>query len=122
MARYHTRMFWTAILLVALTAVPAWAGPPTDQFRDGVDRVFKILRDPALKGEAQADRRITAVAQVADDMFDFGESAKRSLGAALGSENACRTPGVRSPVHRVGPALVHLEGGSIRLREDDLSG
>jgi len=95
-------MFGTAVLLVALTSAPVWAGPPTDQFRDGVDRVFKVLRDPELKGNAQADRRIAAVAQVADDMFDFAETAKRSLGRHW----EARTPAEREEFVRLFTALV----------------
>ena len=68
-------------LVVALSSAPAaWAGSPTDQFRDGVDRVFKILRDPELQGDGKASRRLAAVAEVSGEIFDFGEAAKRSLG------------------------------------------
>ena len=102
MARYPTHILWTAILLVALGSAPAWAGPPTDQFRDGVDRVFKILRDPELKGDAKTDRRIAAVAQVADEMFDFGETAKRSLGQHW----EARTPAEREEFVRLFTQLV----------------
>ncbi|HEY3067596.1 MAG TPA: ABC transporter substrate-binding protein [Methylomirabilota bacterium] len=102
MATYHIRVFWIAMLLVALTSTPAGAGPPTDQFRDGVDRVFKILRDPELKGDAQAGRRIAAVAQVADEMFDFAETAKRSLGRHW----EARTPAEREEFVRLFTALV----------------
>src|SRR5713101_3147728 len=69
------------ILLFALTWVQgAWAGPPTDQLRSGVERVIKILRDPELKGDAKANERSAAVNKLADEIFDFGETAKRSLG------------------------------------------
>jgi len=43
-----------------------------------VDRVLKLMDDPALKDKPK-DKR-TAVRRVADDIFDFGETAKRSLG------------------------------------------
>jgi phospholipid transport system substrate-binding protein len=39
---------------------------------------LKVLEDPALK-EKPKERRV-AVRKVADDIFDFGETAKRSLG------------------------------------------
>jgi phospholipid transport system substrate-binding protein len=68
-------------VLLALPGVPrAWAGAPTDQLRDGVDRVVKILRDPELRGDAKVNQRSAAVNKVADEIFDFGETAKRSLG------------------------------------------
>jgi phospholipid transport system substrate-binding protein len=75
------RLIPTATLLVALSFVSgAGAGPPTDQLREGVDRVVKILHDPALAGERQATQRRAAIGQVAGEIFDFGEMAKRSLG------------------------------------------
>jgi phospholipid transport system substrate-binding protein len=57
----------------------AWAGLPTDQLREGIDRVIKILRDPELKSDKQIDQRRAAIALVAGEIFDFGEMARRSL-------------------------------------------
>lgn len=72
---------WILILLFELSSgQSAWAGPPTDQLRDGVDQVFNILRDPELEGETKATQRRTAIVKVAHQIFDFGEMAKRSLG------------------------------------------
>jgi phospholipid transport system substrate-binding protein len=70
-----------AVLLPAVLAGPqrAWAGAPTDQLRTQIDRVVKLLEDPELKKDGrQRDRRV-AVRQVANDIFDFSETAKRSL-------------------------------------------
>jgi phospholipid transport system substrate-binding protein len=81
MIRYHARIIWILILVFALCSVHgAWAGPPTDQLRDGVDRVITILRDPGLEGEKQVIPRRAAISKVAAEIFDFGEMAKRSLG------------------------------------------
>jgi phospholipid transport system substrate-binding protein len=80
MIRHHARAIGTLISLFTLCSVhSAWAGSPTDQLRDGVDRVVKILRDPELKGDKQIDQRRAAIALVAGEIFDFGEMAKRSL-------------------------------------------
>jgi phospholipid transport system substrate-binding protein len=71
------------IVAVALTltlAPPALAGAPTDQLRSQVDRVIKTLEDPQLKQEARALERRKTVRSIADEIFDFGETAKRSLG------------------------------------------
>ena len=93
MVRYHARVFWILILLFMLSpAHGAWAGAPTDQLRDGVDRVFKILKDPELAGEKKAAQRGTAIVKVAHEIFDFGEMAKRSLGQHW----TARTPAERS--------------------------
>lgn len=82
---YSTRaiVISLSLLVMIFTLAPApgaWAGAPTDQFRDGVDQVFKILRDPALRGDTKAGERRTAIARAAAAIFDFGETAKRSLG------------------------------------------
>jgi phospholipid transport system substrate-binding protein len=68
-----------ALTLVMVLAVPpASAGAPTDQLKTQVDRVLKLMDDPTLKDKPK-DKR-AAVRRVADDIFDFGETAKRSLG------------------------------------------
>jgi phospholipid transport system substrate-binding protein len=86
------------IVLFALSGVQgAWAGPPTDQLRDGVAQVVKILRDPELKGLTKVNERRAAVNKVADEIFDFGETAKRSLGQHW----AQRTPAEREEFVRL---------------------
>jgi len=65
-------------LVLLLAAPPARAGAPTDQLRLQVDRVLKLLDDPTLKDKPK-DKRVAA-RKIADDIFDFGETAKRSLG------------------------------------------
>jgi phospholipid transport system substrate-binding protein len=75
------RAIWTLFLVLALSSIPdAWAGAPTDELGAGVDRVFEILRDPELKGGTNASRRWVAIARVSEEIFDFGETARRSLG------------------------------------------
>ena len=75
----HVKSALLALGLAAISAVPAAAGVPTDQLRGAVDRVLKTLDDPSLKGESKVmDRRI-AVRKIANEIFDFGEIAKRSM-------------------------------------------
>ena len=81
MTRHQAHCILTVTFLLALSSVArAAAGPPTDQLREGVDRVVRILRDPALAGDRQVDQRRTAIGVVASEIFDFGEMARRSLG------------------------------------------
>jgi len=81
MARCHARVVSTLLFLAMLSPLhAAWAGAPTDQLRDGVDRVFKILRDPDMAGDTNAAQRRKAILTAAGTIFDFGEMAKRSLG------------------------------------------
>ena len=70
-----------AVLLPVVLAGPqrAWAGAPTDQLRGQIDRAVKILDDPELKKDGRQRDRRTAIRQVANDIFDFSETAKRSL-------------------------------------------
>ena len=73
---------WSVILacvLVGGLALPAVAGPVTDQLKGAIDRVIKVLDDPALKGEGHAPERRRAVRKIAEDIFDFAEIARRSL-------------------------------------------
>jgi phospholipid transport system substrate-binding protein len=65
--------------LVAAAGAPAAAGVPTDQLRSAVERVLKTLDDPALKGEGKVGERRVAVRKIANEIFDFGEIAKRSM-------------------------------------------
>jgi phospholipid transport system substrate-binding protein len=69
-----------AVAGLALAAAPARAGAPLDQLRLQVDRVLKVLDDPELKKEGRGKDRRVAVRKIANEIFDFGETARRSLG------------------------------------------
>ena len=77
----RARMIGVAVAaLVALLAPVAGAGVPTDQFKGAIERVVKTIENPALKGESRAPERRAAVRKIANEIFDFGEIARRSLG------------------------------------------
>ena len=65
--------------LLVLLGAPVSAGPVIDQFKESVDRVVKVLEDPAMRLEAKAKERRAAIRRITSDLFDFTESAKRSL-------------------------------------------
>ena len=67
------------IMLGPWLATPARAGAPLDQLRSQIDRVLRVLEDPAMKKETHGRDRRAAVRKVADDIFDFQETARRSL-------------------------------------------
>lgn len=67
------------LLLGPQLAAPARAGAPLDQLRTQIDRVLKTLDDPELKKDSRGAARRAAVRKIADDIFDFPETAKRSL-------------------------------------------
>jgi phospholipid transport system substrate-binding protein len=60
-------------------APDALAGVPTDQLRLSVDQALKVLGDGVAKREHPRERRAT-LRKIADDIFDWDETAKRSLG------------------------------------------
>jgi phospholipid transport system substrate-binding protein len=57
----------------------ASAGVPTEQLRGSVTRVLQLVGDPAAKRESVRERR-AALRKVADEIFDWEETARRSLG------------------------------------------
>lgn len=71
-----------ALAAVLLFAAPssAVAGAPTEQLRSQIERVLKALEDPDLRKEIRAKDRRAAVRRIAEDIFDFSETARRSLG------------------------------------------
>ena len=66
-----------ALAIAPGPATPAQAGPPTEHLRGQIDRVLNVLDDPGLKRDEPARR--VAVRKIADEIFDFSETAKRSL-------------------------------------------
>lgn len=76
---FHLKSALLALGLAVITAVPAAAGVPTDQLRGAVDRVLKTLDDPSFKGADKVADRRGAVRKIANEIFDFGEIAKRSM-------------------------------------------
>ena len=79
MTRYRNLLVMTIVLAALFVEGDVWAGPPTEQLKASIDRVVKALEDPVLKGEGKAlDRRIR-VRSIANDIFDWAETAKRSL-------------------------------------------
>ena len=56
------------------------AGAPTDQLKAPIDEVIRILQDPQLKPDSMAAQRRASIRKEAESIFDFEETAKRSLG------------------------------------------
>ena len=66
------------VALVAAVAMPAMAGAPSDQLKQRVDEVIKVADDPALMGKPV--ERHAAVRKIAEDVFDYPDTAQRALG------------------------------------------
>ena len=84
-------------------SVPAAeAGPPTDQLRNGIERIFEILGDPDMSGDEKVAQRKIAVTRIAGEIFDFGEMSKRTLGRHW----ELRTPAERKDFARLFTELI----------------
>ena len=70
------------LLLLLATSTPGAATTegPVQELRTRVDRAVQVLSDPALKGPSKAVERRTRVRKIADEIFDYNEMSKRSLG------------------------------------------
>lgn len=75
--------FVTLIAGLSLTFFPLCvdAGEPTEQVKETVDAVMKILNDEGLKKPEKLKERRTIIRKTVDKCFDFEEMAKRSLAA-----------------------------------------
>jgi phospholipid transport system substrate-binding protein len=82
MSRYRRRAVLAVAIVVCLAlARDGWAAPPpTEALRTQIDRVIKTIEDPELKKDSKLKERRVAVRKIAEDIFDYTETAKRSLG------------------------------------------
>jgi phospholipid transport system substrate-binding protein len=105
-ARSAARAWAPALATVAsllLVVAPALAaGTPTDAVREQVQRVIRVLEDPALRGEARAAERRAAIHQVAGELFDFSEITRR----VVGPHWHARTAAEREEIVRLFTALL----------------
>ena len=69
----------TVGLLVLSTVQGGWAATAQEQLKGAIERVVSTLDSAAMKGEGKAAERRDAVRQIANEIFDFGEIAKRSM-------------------------------------------
>jgi phospholipid transport system substrate-binding protein len=67
-------ILWLMSPLVTHSAVPA------DMLREHMNKVLEVLRDPALKGESGRKVKKERIRVISEEMFDFTELSKRSLG------------------------------------------
>jgi len=59
----------------------AVAGQPADQLAFQIDRVLAVLGDPAFRGDDRTTPRRQAVRRVTDELIDWNEMGRRTLGA-----------------------------------------
>jgi phospholipid transport system substrate-binding protein len=73
----------TAILAlwVVMSAVPSYAGAPTDAMKATIDEVLRIVRENELKQPSKAAERRQLLERVVEARFDYQEMSRRALGA-----------------------------------------
>jgi len=67
-------------VLILSTAQSGFAATAQEQLKGAIDRVVSTLESPTLKGDGKAAEKRSAVRKIANEIFDFGEIARRSLG------------------------------------------
>lgn len=69
------------LLILGLMVPPdVYSTVPFETVKVHVDRVFEVLRDPALKGESGNRAKKEKIRVISAELFDFTELSKRSLG------------------------------------------
>jgi phospholipid transport system substrate-binding protein len=66
--------------VLSLPAGSAYAGVPTNEMKQTVDKVLDILKNKELKKPSNEKKRKAEIRKVVSERFDFEEMAKRSLG------------------------------------------
>jgi phospholipid transport system substrate-binding protein len=68
------------LLAMFCSLAHAQSSDPAQVIRTSVDRVFEVLRDPALKKPEKRQQRLAKIRAIADGVFDWQEMAQSSLG------------------------------------------
>jgi ABC-type transporter MlaC component len=77
--RSLTAGLFTVLVIALDVPLTARAGAPTDSIRTGIEKLYDLLVEGASEGAPSGDRQAQA-RKVLDEMFDWTEMAKRSLG------------------------------------------
>ncbi|MCX5885346.1 MAG: ABC transporter substrate-binding protein [Proteobacteria bacterium] len=74
----HLIVHGIIIALALFWVIPVQAGLPTDQVKEKIDAIRKVLDDPGLKDRKAA--RMEFIMDVVDTMVDWQEATRRALG------------------------------------------
>jgi len=76
-----TRKITIAIAVLIFTiSINVWAGQPTDQLKDTLDRMVNVLNDPTLKAKDRIQEKRKALHEILKCRFDEEALAERALG------------------------------------------
>lgn len=68
------------LILCLIFPVSSFSGQPTETVKGNLDKVLDVLRDPSLKAESAKKAKKNKIRDISEEMFDFTELSKRSLG------------------------------------------
>ncbi len=79
-----------AFIIIVFLMVPlcVYAGPPLEAVKTQVNKVMDVLRDSSLKGEAGKKVKREKIRSISENMFDYTELSKRTLGQNWSKLNA----------------------------------
>jgi phospholipid transport system substrate-binding protein len=78
-ARRLLRALGALVILAWAPAVGASGPGPTEQLKGAIDRVLRVLEDPGLKAPPRAAERRREIRRIAEEIFDFEETARRAM-------------------------------------------
>ncbi len=72
----------SGLLLILLLIFPpfAYSAAPSDTLKEHINKVLEVLRNPDLKGEPGRKVKNEKIRLISEEVFDFTELSKRSLG------------------------------------------
>ena len=68
------------LLILLIIPLKVRAGMPLDTVERHVNEVLKVLRNPALQGEANKEAKQEKIEAIADEMFDYVALSRLTLG------------------------------------------
>jgi len=68
------------IIIILMVPFCVYAGAPLEAVKTQVNKVLDVLRDSSLKGEAGKKVKRERIRNISENMFDYSELSKRTLG------------------------------------------
>ena len=81
MALVCTRMALFVLITLVVIVGAAAAGEPLNVVKAATDRALEVLKDPRYQAADKKTERIERLKQIINPIFDYEETAKRSLGS-----------------------------------------
>ncbi len=80
----------SGLLLILLLIIPplAYSAASSETLKEHINKILEVLRNPDLKGESGKKVKQEKIRSISEEMFDFTELSKRSLGQNWNKLNA----------------------------------